>query len=628
MRTALLLVVVVALSVTRPSRATAEVELWVAPSGSDMNEGTQESPFATPATALRHARELRRLKRPEVATGVRVILRGGEYRLSNPLHVRPEDSGTSDGSFVIESAPGEFPVLSGGVPVTGWRKVTDAVPGLSDAAKGNVLVAEVPRFDGRQLKFRQLWVASHKATRAREPDDPEMARLIEWRRDEQLAGIPSSLAGPYHNASDLEMTLLQMWEIANLRIRSLTPDGDQTLVTFHEPEGRIEFAHPWPQPVMEPKGAAFFLSGALELLDQPGEWHLDRQAGRVYYWPRAGEDLARDDVVAPALETLVKISGSLDRPIAHVTLRGIGFQHTTWLRPSQRGHVPLQAGMYLTEAYKLRPKGTPEWRSLDNQAWIGRPPAAVLVEGAHHIEINRCKFRHLASAGLDFRWGTQHDVIQGCEFCDIGGNGIQLGSFQEGPIETHLAYDPHDQRAICSNETISNNLVTNCGTEDWGCVGICVGYGREIVVEHNEVFDQPYTGISLGWGWTRDANAMRDNRVVANHIHHIATRMSDTAGVYTLSAQPGTVIERNCIHSITMSPYVHDPEHWFYLYLDEGSSHITVRNNWCPAERFLSNAVGPGNIWENNGPSVSEGVKFDSGLQSEYRDLLPEVEFP
>ena len=75
-----------------------------------------------------------------------------------------------------------------------------------------------------------------------------------------------------------------------------------------------------------------------------------------------------------------------------------------------------------------------------------------------------------------------------------------------------------------------------------------------------------------------------------------------------------------------MSPDVHDPEHWFYLYLDEGSSFITVTNNWCPAEKFLANANGPGNIWTNNGPMVSESVRTAAGLEPGFRDLLDEFE--
>lgn len=98
--------------------------------------------------------------------------------------------------------------------------------------------------------------------------------------------------------------------------------------------------------------------------------------------------------------------------------------------------------------------------------------------------------------------------------------------------------------------------------------------------------------------------------------------MSDTAGIYTLSAQPGTVVTRNAVHSVTMSPYVHDPEHWFYLYTDEGSSFMTVRDNWCPEERFLQNAIGPGNHWENNGPQVDPKIKAAAGLEPAFRDLM------
>jgi hypothetical protein len=75
-----------------------------------------------------------------------------------------------------------------------------------------------------------------------------------------------------------------------------------------------------------------------------------------------------------------------------------------------------------------------------------------------------------------------------------------------------------------------------------------------------------------------------------------------------------------------MSPYAPDPDHWFYLYLDEGSSFITVRDNWCPAEKFLKNANGPGNLWKNNGPMVFDKIKGAAGLETSFRDLLSENE--
>ena len=48
---------------------------------------------------------------------------------------------------------------------------------------------------------------------------------------------------------------------------------------------------------------------------------------------------------------------------------------------------------------------------------------------------------------------------------------------------------------------------------------------------------------------------------------------------------------------------------------DEGSSYITVRNNWTPSEKFLKNANGPGNTWENNGPQVSDSIRAQAGTK-------------
>jgi hypothetical protein len=97
--------------------------------------------------------------------------------------------------------------------------------------------------------------------------------------------------------------------------------------------------------------------------------------------------------------------------------------------------------------------------------------------------------------------------------------------------------------------------------------------------------------------------------------------MYDVGGIYTLSAQPRTLITENGIDSIYRPLYVHDPNHWFYLYLDEGSSFITVSNNWCPAEKFLANANGPGNTWFMNGPSVADSIRIKAGLEPAWQYL-------
>jgi hypothetical protein len=249
-------------------------------------------------------------------------------------------------------------------------------------------------------------------------------------------------------------------------------------------------------------------------------------------------------------------------------------------------------------------------------------PGGLSLKYAHHIRFFRCTFEHFAATGLELVEGTHHNTIEGCTFRDMGGSGLQIGSFGELAYEDHLAFDPADERVLCRHERIVNNLIDDCTNEDWGTVGIAAGFVRDITIEHNEVRNVSYTGISLGWGWNRAVNAMRNNRIHANHVHHYARYMYDVAAIYTLSAQPNTSITENYVHDIFSPAYVHDRKHWFYLYTDEGSAYITVRDNWCPSEKFLRNANGPGNTWENNGPQVSDDIVKRAGLEENFRDLL------
>jgi hypothetical protein len=359
--------------------------------------------------------------------------------------------------------------------------------------------------------------------------------------------------------------------------------------------------------------SAYYLTNAIQFLNKPGEWYLDAINRKVYYLPHPGENMSKADVVAPVLENLLTIKGTIDNPVQYVQFKNISFKHSSWLLPSQKGLVPHQAGMYMLDAYKLKISGTPDKKGLENQAWVGRPAAAVQVAYANNTGFEGCRFEHIASTGLDYYRGTHDDEVKGNLFRDIGGTAILCGVFSDEETEGHLPYNPTDKREICTNERIENNLVTDATNEDWGCVGIGAGYVKNISISHNEVCEVNYTGISVGWGWTKTINAMSGNRIQANSIHHYARNMYDVAAIYTLSAQPGSIISNNYADSIYKAPYAHDPEHWFYLYCDEGSSYFTVKDNWCPAEKFLQNANGPNNLWENNGPQVKVEIKDAAG---------------
>lgn len=601
-------------------------DIWVSPAGSDRAAGTQTAPKKTLTAALRQARELRRTQPDTVKGGITIYLSPGEHALYEPVFIRPEDSGTPDSPTVITTtgtsvaatnAAVQSPqaILSGGVSVSGWRK-----------SKGKLWVADAPMFNGTPLTFRQLWVNGQKAVRARDVADFEkMHRIINNDPVNEILWVPSQAVASIRKAPFAEMVLHQMWCVANLRIKSIEIHGDSAAVRFHNPESRIQFEHPWPRPMVTTDGhnSAFCLTNAIELLDSPGEWYHDIRSHKLYYYPRQGEDMAKATAVVPAVETLVQVEGTLDRPVQHVTFRNVSFQYTTWTRPSEKGHVPLQAGMYLTDGYQITPKMVRNYQNhlLDNQGWLGRPAAAVQVSGAQEISFLNCSFEHLGSTGVDYVYGVKGGKVEGCLFRDIAGNGLLAGSFSPASHETHLPYDPADARELCSYQTISNNYFTEVANEDWGCLAICAGYVRDINIEHNEISEVPYSGISLGWGWTQTVNCMRNNRVHANLIHHYAKHMYDVAGIYTLGSQPKSYVTENCVHSIYKPGYVHDPNHWFYLYTDEGSSFITVKDNWTEGDKYLKNANGPGNEWINNGPQVNDSIKNRAGLLPAYQYL-------
>ncbi|GAB4024613.1 L-rhamnose mutarotase [Spirosoma gilvum] len=603
-----------------------EAEIWIAPDGSNANAGTKEKPLASLQMGLRKVRELRRMNDQAISPGAHIYLKNGLYALSEPIFVRPEDSGTLTSPTIIEAAPGEQPILSGGVAIKNWQKLKGNVPGLPKEAIGKVWVADAPNVGGRPLEFRQLWVNGEKAIRAKDTPYPLMNRILSWNKQEQTCWIPAPKAGDLSKADGLEMLIHQWWAIANLRVKRIEVQGDSAKLWFHQPESRIQSEHPWPAPWIskETGNSAFYLTNAIQFLNQPGEWFLDTNAEKIYYIPRPNENLATAQVIAPALETLVRIAGTIDHPVSNVLFKGIAFQHTSWLRPSQQGHVPHQAGLYMLDAYKLKIPGTPDKKSLENQAWVGRPAAAVDINFANQTGFENCRFEHMAATGLDYHKGVQNNTIRGNLFKDIGGTGIMAGVFADEATEIHVPYNPTDERDVCANMTISNNLITNVTNEDWGCVGIGAGYVRGIVIEHNDISEVGYSGISLGWGWTRTINAMRNNRVVANRIHHYAKHMYDAAAIYTLSAQPGSMIAENYIDSVYKAPYAHLPAHWFYLYTDEGSSYFTVKDNWTPSEKYLQNANGPNNVWEHNGPQVADSIKTKSGLEASYQFLLRE----
>jgi len=129
---------------------------------------------------------------------------------------------------------------------------------------------------------------------------------------------------------------------------------------------------------------------------------------------------------------------------------------------------------------------------------------------------------------------------------------------------------------VSRGNQVSHSLIENCGKQFHGAVGIWCGLVAGTVIEHNEITDLPYTGVSVGWMWTPEPTPCRENTIHANHIYHILTVLSDGGGIYSLGLQPGSRITHNLIHDVQINAGRAESNGMF---LDEGTKELLIENN-------------------------------------------------
>jgi len=532
----------------QPSEAAVQRTFFVSPAGDDRNDGAEAKPFAT----LRRAQQAARQATSAMTGDIEVVLRGGVYRLEQTLAFDAADSGRNGHRVIYRGREGEAAVISGGRPIRGWR------PDPGGRWKATVDVDD----------FRQFYVNGRRAIRARGSVPPGLIRSGDDGYRTSLLAMAS-----WKNASDVEFCYEVVWCHTRCKVQAIRGDKSEAVVVMQQPAFRLARNKEGVQIDMPA-----YVENALELLDEPGEWYLDRPTKTLYYLPRPGEDMAKAEAIVPALDRLAELRGTLDRPVENLDFVGLTFADAGWLEPSRVGHVDVQANFRLFEPNLLARDG--KLTTVHNEHI--KSPSNVVGRAVRGVRFEQCTFTRLGSGGLDLEFGAQDNAVVGCAFHDIAGSAIQLGDVLKAD------HHPDDPRTIVKNNTIANNTIHDVGVEYQGGVGVFVGYTEGTIVAHNEVFRLPYSGVSMGWGWgEEDAGGgapnyhqpfrystptpAQKNRIEHNHIHHVMQELQDGGAIYTLGNQPGTIIRANHLHDNRGVPGG--------IYLDEGSGFIEVTGN-------------------------------------------------
>ncbi|HEX3785501.1 MAG TPA: hypothetical protein VHX38_38105 [Pseudonocardiaceae bacterium] len=267
--------------------------VYASPTGSGSSCGA-----GTPCDLSAARDKVRRLL-PHAVGDVRVELRGGTYRLTSPLQLGVQDSGTPDHQVIYEAAPGQTPVLSGARRVTGFTKV--------DATR-NIYRATVPK----GTSSRELFVNGVRADRDRSAVNPAGFSVTSTgftTSDPQYTS--------WTNAPGVEIVQNNAWKQMRCPLASITPSASGGSDLTVDPACWSNNHSSVPNPSFPFNGAGLpaldgisWIENAYQLLGTPGQFYLDSAAGELYYVPRPGENLATADVELPVAPELLDLSGT------------------------------------------------------------------------------------------------------------------------------------------------------------------------------------------------------------------------------------------------------------------------------------------------------------------------------
>lgn len=564
------------------SNPKAPISFWVSPDGNDASIGTKQAPFLT----LKRARDAVRAL-PSSAfkdQDVYVYLAEGTYRLQKPLILDWRDSGRMGRNVIYSAESGAHPIISGAIQVKNWV-VSDRSP--------NIFVAKI-----NPCLSRQLYVNGARAKRAQTAPYPP-GFLPSWEKG-GIEFIPTCLPSSecivdpkdWTNVQEIEAVVETQWKMMRVPINAITPWSELSngLISLQEPAWTNANIYFDPK-TNEPGEWSFWqvarFENALEFLTKSSQWYLNRALGLVYYFPRFGEDLSAADVELPILEALIIGQGTLENPIHHIRFEGLTFSYATWLGPStNQGYVADQSGQLLVGS-----NHSPNFIGHDEN--VVPTPGNISFTFANNVVFYGNIFEHLGGTGLQFGAGCSNNIVDSNLFTDISSAAIELGAV------TAMDSHPNNPAYILRNNLITNNLITHVSNEYVDAAGIFVGFTKNTTIINNTIFDVPWSGIAIGWGWGLldegsfpglpnavsgmwgEIHSPTPNsgcKILQNKICNFLNVLWDGGAIYTTgqqgpSLEEGLLIEGNVAYGKLASGGGN------IFYTDGGSRYIRLRSN-------------------------------------------------
>lgn len=444
---------------------------YVSPTGSDENPGTKEAPFATIAGARNAIRSLGTL--PD--GGITVILEDGTYKQSEPIFFTPKDSGTKDCPIIYKARNEGKAILSGGTPITGWKKA-GKVKGINLAAEDKLYVAEVEK----GWRFHDLYVDGKRqqVSRSFSTDNwrswPIFDRApisYDSRKGTKVVFGEGELDGLEGN-SDVETILMPVmyWNCI-------------PVVTDIQSENRTAYLQSmipsnfWMDSFGKGEGYYNILN-TLKYLNEPGEWCIDSKEGKVYYWPENEETFRTAEIIAPRPYELIRLQGdgvdrNFENLVEYLTFDGLTFEYTDRL---------------------------PENRYPDD--WIVRncenPDAVIYCDGTKNCRLINSEIRHSGGYGVMVNHHGQNMEILHNQMYDLGSGGVELFGYGVGTVDVN------------HNNRVMYNSICKMGAAPYQHAPAVSIFGSGYnTVAFNYIAGAPYAGVSIAG--TDEESVSRNN---------------------------------------------------------------------------------------------------------------------